>query len=722
VNSSSPRRHTWPFPLHRTHTGIPLGNGRLGALLWGEGSTLKITFGRTDFWEHRGGKPWKAEMNFPLLRRLLEEGNEPEIRRIFSDEAAGPGQPRRPSVLPIGHVEFRFPESSQLLDAELDFHTALLLVRVSDATGTTHRFQIELSLDAPLLEIRALDALPLPAVVGVPAWQAVGEYLQSISYQPPHPLPDGTEGWMQETPADGAVSVGWVKKDATLRFAVTLSEDLREVLASASCAGNAAWWESYWQRLPRISVPDPTYEFLLNYGFYKFAGLTMPGGVAATLQGPWVEEYQMPPWSNDYHFNINVQMCYWPAYAAGLYEHLLPLFAMIREWFPILRENARLFVGIDDGYLLPHAVDDRCQIIGAFWTGTLDHGCTAWVGKMMYDYWLHSGDDAFLRDTVYPFMRGALRVYEEMLDRHADGSLSLPVGVSPEYRGAEMTAWGANASFQLAACHMLAESLQHAAAFLGERPSPVWQEIREKLPLASLAPDPRTGQPLVALWDGLPLEESHRHHSHLAGICPFDTFDLGSSAWRPILDNSVRQWHALGMGYWTGWSMPWAVMLHHRAGNPEVAVSLLHYWVSIYTNEGSGTLHDPIFFNTNLGNQAAAPVAGGGCAGEKMQMDAGMCTTAAILDALLHSRRGVVHLFQGVPGAWREAEFANIHTEGGFILGARKGPRGVEWVEARATRGGTLRLANPWPSDPRGTVIEVDLQPDQVARLTETSA
>src|SRR5204863_835228 len=98
-------------------------------------------------------------------------------------------------------------------------------------------------------------------------------------------------------------------------------------------------------------------------------------------------------------------------------SHLKPLFDMIWSWRDILRKNAHHFVGIDDGYCLPHAVSDKCGIVGAFWTGTIDHACTAWVAKMMYDYFLYTGDEKFLRERAYPLMHGAMRVYEEMLEK-----------------------------------------------------------------------------------------------------------------------------------------------------------------------------------------------------------------------------------------------------------------------------------------------------------------
>ena len=70
----------------------------------------------------------------------------------------------------------------------------------------------------------------------------------------------------------------------------------------------------------------------------------------------------------------------------------------------------------DDGYMLPHAVDDQCVCMGGFWTGTIDHACSAWIAQMMYTYYKYTGDAAFLKEICYPFMKGVMRVFEAMLE------------------------------------------------------------------------------------------------------------------------------------------------------------------------------------------------------------------------------------------------------------------------------------------------------------------
>ncbi len=683
--------HTWSFPLPRPHTGPLLGNARLGAMIWGSGDTVCITLGRADWWDHRNGKPWTEAMSYASIRRLLEAGDETGIRALFNRGQTAPGLPHHPSVLPVGRLELTFPGFT-LTSAELNMGTAEITLTARDATGSVRTLgKLDISPDAPVLRLRPATGAPAPTITSVPAWKDVGEHLRSISFSEPELCADG---WVQTTPADATLTVRHhTTAYGEWRATVVIGDESPDDALGASFDSRAAWWQTYWQRVPRIDVPNPRWQFLYYYGLYKFAGLTAPQGVPATLQGPWIEDYQMPPWSCDYHFNINVQMCYWPAYQAGLCDHLKPLFNLIESWLPILRENARKFVGIDDGYLLPHAVDDRCSVIGSFWTGTIDHACTAWVGKMMYDYYDYTGDEAFLRRLAFPYLKGAIRVYEEMLERQPDGTLSLPVSVSPEYRGAQMNAWGRDASFQLAACHWLAATLETAAGILGEPVDPAWQDIRKNLPLASLHGD--AGKEEIALWQGLVLEESHRHHSHLGGFHPFDTLPMDDERWTGIASRSVSRWIREGMGLWSGWSMPWAAMLHARFGNADMTELTLEIWERIFTNEGHGTLHDAGMAGLSLmgtSSMRASPIKK-----EIMQMDAGMAATAAIMDSLVHTHRDIVRLFPGASSRWKDCSFERIRIEGGFIVSARRVAGLVEQITIEATRAGSLLIQNPWP-------------------------
>jgi alpha-L-fucosidase 2 len=723
--------HNWAFPLPRTHTGIPLGNGVLGALIWGEANSLKITLGRADFWDHRGGLPWTELMTFTTIHDLLVSKDEEHLRAIFQGGPVPEGQPRQPSVLPLGRLELHFPLSWRLTRGSLNLQNGEAVVRLLDEHEHEHETMFNLSIHRPLLHVRLPAAVPLPAIQRLSAWSYVGDYLQSVSFQPPLFFEQQEiAGWVQMRPTDPSLCLGYRAIDQELWITAVYGQENRAAIAAATSsldkavtsgaehlhAENAQWWKTYWEQVPSISIPHQKLSFRYYYGMYRFAGLTAPQGVPATLQGPWIEEYQMPPWQSDYHFNINVQMCYWPAYRGNHLEHLLPLFDMIWNWRDTLRQNARYFVGIDDGLVLPHAVDDRGTCMGGFWSGTIDHGCTAWVAKMMYDYWLYGGDETFLREKAYPFMIGTMRVYEVMLRRDGD-RFELPVSVSPEYRSSHIDAWGKNASFQLACIHWLCEALQHAAHVLGEEPRPIWREIQQKLPRACV--EGEAGREQIMLWQGTPLEESHRHHSHLAGIAPFDTLDLNDSQWEQIIARSINHWIGEGMGRWSGWCMPWAAMIHTRVGNADAAQLIMEIWERLFTNEGYATLHDVAFPGISLISKGRQEI---------MQMDAAMSATAAIMEMLLHTRRGVHYLFAGVPQSWRDVSFEKLRTEGSFLLSAQRSQGITREVYIEARRTGGFQLANPWPGTAivergehqeilSGSILPIDMRPGEVVRL-----
>ncbi len=719
-------RFRWDFPLPRTHTGILQGNGLLGAMIWGKGGTLRITLNRADLWDHRGGLPWTEKINYAALRASLEAGDEDDLRARFEGTPPPPGEPRRPSRLPLGRLEIDFGPDVRLVSGSLDPFTGEIVVEAAGLAGTGFA-HIQLPMKGAGLIVRFAEGFRPAAVRHVTAWDLIGEEFESIGFEPPEHFSDGSlTGWVMPRPADPPVAVAYAQAGSELAVAVSVadaSDDARAIagrevadLLSQGYDGvsesAASWWRAYWADVPKIDIPNVNLMFLFQYGMYKFAGLTHPGGVPGSLQGPWVEEHQFPPWSSDYHFNINVQECYWPAFRGNRLQHLVPLFEMIFSWEAQLRENARLFIGIDDGLMLPHAVDDRCTCMGGFWSGAIDHGCTAWVALMMYQYYTYACDAQFLREKAYPFMVGAMRVYEEMLVRETVGEesrLSLPVSVSPEYRGSRLDAWGKNASFQLACIHALAESLIEAASVVGEEPRPIWSEIARDLPKACVMGDP----PEIYLWEGTPLEESHRHHSHLAGIYPFDVIDIDDPTWRPIVERSITRWIRLGMGLWSGWCIPWASILHTRFGHAETAEFLLELWQRVFTNEGQGTLHDANFPGiTLIGSRPMRPA---DRSHEKMQMDAGMGAVGAIMEMLLHDRRGVHYLFSGAPPHWQRVSFEGMRAAGGFLVSAERIDGKVSYIRVKSEAGGVFRLADPWTDD----VIELSLAPGETRTISK---
>ena len=727
----------WHFPLNRPHAGIKLGNNSTGLLVWGSDRTLHLSVGCPSLWDHNGGAEWREGQSYTAIRKVLEANDEKGLKEIF------PPTPKTPQLCPLGRVILQFGKGIRLDTARLDIKKGLLAVTFKGRQ--TGILTLGIEWDSGIIFARKPGVKTDLKASFLPAYPQPEnkKYFIARGFQPPRVTNDGFE---QPFPSDDAVGFAvadtsravfatWTRaKDNALPVAKAKVDKAAAVGVAALVASTAAHWKAYWKSVPRVSVPNKTLQDVFDYGMYQFGAAMSPakGSVAAPLQGPWYADDCFPPWGGDYHFNINLQEYYWPAFHGNNLERLRPVFDLLKSWTPRLRENARIFTGIKDGIMLPHAVDDRgVAMTASFWTGMMDHGSTMWMADMMWRYYEFGGKGGktFLRDEAMPFMKGAFNVFYTMLDRAPDGTLSLPVSSSPEYRGAGMDAWGRNASFQLAVAHRLTENLIQAAAVLGESPDRRWTEVREKLPLAALIENANGYGRQIGLWEGLTLEMSHRHHSHLAGIFPFDVIDLDNPEWHSIVAESFGTWLHHGTAYWSGWCVPWASILSTRVGNADAAEFMLEFWARFFINEGRGTLHDSHIAGYNMMGQP--PLAVDFVRGRDIiQFDAAGGATEAIYEMLCHERQGVTYLFRGAPKRWLDVSFSGIRTTGGVLVSATRKNDVVGAVRLDATQATTLKLANPWPGHtvrlligdkdrllPAADILEIKLKKGEKAKL-----
>lgn len=689
---SKTRSLSWLFPLPKTHFGMLLGNGTQGLMIWGD-RTLCVTVGRAGFWDRRGGRTFATNVTYAKVRRLLEADDEQGMRACFG-QFDSPSSGKLTQQIGCGRLELSFPEDFVPVEGTLDLDRAIATVRLENSAGRRETVTIRQAVPEEIAWIELPASLHSHVrIETVPSWRYVEKNLAPTGVQAPELWQNATAGgFVQTLPQDEPLSLAWSLRGQTLTVATALGQNAKaRAIAAAQEADVPAlarrsetWWRDYWQSVPRVQLPDAQLQELYDYGVYKQAGLTPPHGVAATLQGPWMEEYQLPPWSNDYHFNINVQMIYWPALSTGKTDHFAPMWAMIHSWLPALRQNAERFFEAPDALMLPHAVDDRCQVVGTFWAGTVDHACTAWMAQMAWLHYRHAMDEQVLREIAWPLLVGAFNGYWAMLEEIEDNGrkrLSLPVSTSPEYNGSSMKAWGRDASFQLAAAHAVATLLPKAAEILGKPIDPRWQRLRNELPLYSLLPErnnpgeweeQRPG-PRISLWAGKDLDASHRHPSHLGAIYPFCTLEHADEQHRAVIEHSIDHWVRTGMGNWSGWSLAFAALIHTRVRHADAAVAMIHWWKDVFTNIGRGTLHNADF----PGASRFGPW-------DVMQMDAGMGMVTAVSDLLVQSKDEHISILPaGIPRGWREFSFEDIATEGAFRVGAtvRRG----QVVEVRLT-------------------------------------
>ena len=650
----------WDFPrLGCCHEGLAFSDGVTGVLVWGGEDEIRLTVGRGDLWDHRGGYPWLPSQNYANIVSLVREGRKDELVGLFRNEPpANWGGRYNPYMLPLGRVVIMVP-GAVLDSGELDPKTGLgvlsfmrdgQLMDVELAMGReSHAFALRFPAGVEY-EVRTVSSMEYPTVA---------KKLSPRGFKGPGKWAgDNCAGFDWNLPSDPSVSLSWARcgQDLEIRTARGERAGTQIVGFERIRDESLARWKSFWKKSARVKVPDGTIQRVFDYGMYRFGAMTDPDGVPAGLQGPWLEDDDLVPWCGDYHFNINVQECYSPAYRGGHFANLMPLFRMVLSWRPRLRDNARKFAGIGDGYVLPHSVDDRGVCIGGFWTGTIDHASTAWVAAMMYRYVKYSGDVAFLKSDAYDFMKGAMNVYRAMMEER-DGRLSIPLGPSPEWGDADVQkAVGRDPSFQLAAAHRLARDLIDAAKRLGETPDPMWTDVEKRLPRYTKGPGG------IQLFEGQPFVESHRHHSHMAGFYPFDTLDLADPETASVAKSTYLTWVTKGMGAWTGWCVPWAAILNLHVGNADAAAHLLRTWDTFFCDDGHGSHHDSVRDGFTLFNFRK----------KIMQMDGQCAAVTAVMEMMAHEVNGKVEFFRGCPDSWTDVSFENIRlSDGTSVSGSR---------------------------------------------------
>ena len=685
----------------------------MGLLVWGD-RTLRITIARAGFWDHRGANPVLDKATFAQVKALLEADDSAGLDRLFGRDKPK-SLPGRPNQYGGGRLEFTFPDSVQLVHATLDPNSGRTTIKLRDGQSTHHiiigQHPTE---ELAWVECDSAELLSQTTVTLTPAYETVRESLAELGVPVPERWTSATEGgFVQSLPQDAPLAVAWSRSGTHINIASALGDDARaraqtrarEADLSSTKRDAEAWWAGYWKDVPRIRLPDPELQRAVDLGLYKQAGLNPPHAIAATLQGCWMEDYQIPPWSNDYHFNINVQLVYSLCLPTNRPDHFNPLWSMVKSWFPKLRETGERFFARKGAMLLPHAVDDRCNVVGTFWAGTIDHACTAWVAQMAWLHYRHTMDESILREVAWPLLVGAFEGFWAMIERRDDGSLHLPVSVSPEFHRDDTMAgqWGRDSSFQLAAAHMTASLLQRAARVLGTDADPNWQALLDNLPPYASSADPqRTNQRRITLWDGQDLTKSHRHHSHLAGIWPFSTIDPFDPQHNRVVGNAIGHWVWVGAGEWTGWGIPWASMIYARMGMANPAILWLKWWQYAFCNEGYGTLHNAHFSGPSafsdgaLGRPDFRPDTSS--IWEVMQIDSAMASVTAVCELLVQCRwtsnEPVLHVLPaGLPKGWRDFEFDGVLTEGAFQVSATVRDALLVQIRITSLHGGPLALA-----------------------------
>lgn len=694
-SDSSEHRIVHERPPLRWEHGFPLGNGEVGAMVWGDGGPLAITLDKADLWDLRCNVDYMShtDFNYAGLVRLVTEKRFAEVDEIF-EKRQQRDNPVGPTKISIGRAELQLGKPTRY-DCRLELGTATMegVIRTDTAQHQIQAFVHRLS---NVFCLRVSGLAP-DADLRLSPLAKMNPTLARLN----HPQPELQEHGdlrvlAQSIPGGPSYAVAWNFRGPDFFMAIESAPTVQQAVARATAtrrraatqgfdalrAEHAKEWARFWSA-SAVYLPESRIEFLWYYGQYLLGSAVRRGSIPPGLQGLWPMDGVLPPWRGDYHADMNVQETFWPACAAGHLDLLDSWCDLMKDSIPPAQQFTRRFFGTEGTFWIG-ATLPRCTAVPGWHTVQFGWSHSGWLGWLVWLRWRHSMDREWLAETGYPLVAEIFKFYRANLKQEADGYLHIPVSSSPEYCEDKPEAWCKDPNIDIALVRRTCDWIMEMEQALGKDDL----SASAKMVRAKLVPYHLTAKKELCLWAGKPLDQSHRHPSHLMAIHPaMDLTVEDGGASRTIIHASLEQFFALGQYRWAGHTYAQMASFGAVVGRGEFAYDcLLHlaeYWL------GPNGLH----FNRDFRNTGVTCFQG---ASLQFTMEANCGASAGISDMFLQGWRDTLRIFPAVPQHWPTAAFRDLLAEGAFRVSAVRRDGRTTWVKIVAGVDRQLRLRNPF--------------------------